>query len=107
MGELSIGPEVIDDLILMKSDGYPTYNFAHIIDDALMEITHVIRGQEFISSTPNFLNIYEALGIERPILATMPHILNENGNKKLGKRDGAKDVLDYIKDGYLDRKSVV
>ena len=101
MGELSTGPEVIDDLILMKSDGYPTYNFAHIIDDALMEITHVIRGQEFISSTPNFLNIYEALGIERPILATMPHILNENGNKKLGKRDGAKDVLDYIKDGYL------
>lgn len=101
MGELSTGPEVIDDLILMKSDGYPTYNFAHIIDDALMEITHVIRGQEFISSTPNFLNIYEALGVERPILATMPHILNETGNKKLGKRDGAKDVLDYIKDGYL------
>ncbi len=101
MGELSTGPEVIDDLILVKSDGYPTYNFAHIVDDALMGITHVIRGQEFISSTPNFLNIYEALGIEKPILATMPHILNENGNKKLGKRDGAKDVLDYIKDGYL------
>ena len=106
MGELSTGPEVIDDLILMKSDGYPTYNFAHIIDDALMEITHVIRGQEFISSTPNYLNLYEALNIDHPILATMPHILNENGNKKLGKRDGAKDVLDYIKDGYLPEAMV-
>lgn len=101
MGDLSTGPEVIDDFILIKSDGYPTYNFAHIIDDAEMKISHVIRGQEFISSTPNYLNLYEALDIDRPILATMPHILNEQGNKKLGKRDGAKDVLDYIKDGYL------
>lgn len=101
MGDLHTGPEVIDDFILMKSDGYPTYNFAHIIDDAEMEITHIIRGQEFISSMPNYLNLYEALGLERPIFATMPHILNEQGNKKLGKRDGAKDVLDYVRDGYL------
>ena len=106
MGDLSTGPEVIDDFILIKSDGYPTYNFAHIIDDLEMEITHVIRGQEFISSVPNYLNLYEALGIERPILATMPHILNEQGNKKLGKRDGAKDVLDYIRDGYLPEAMV-
>jgi glutamyl-tRNA synthetase len=101
MGELSTGPEVIDDIILMKSDGYPTYNFAHIVDDAEMEITHVIRGQEFISSTPNYLNLYEALELERPLLAHLPHIMNEQGNKKLGKRDGAKDVLDYVRDGYL------
>ncbi|HET7529043.1 MAG TPA: glutamate--tRNA ligase [Candidatus Saccharimonadales bacterium] len=101
MGDLSTGPEVIDDFILIKSDGYPTYNFSHIIDDAEMEISHVIRGQEFIASTPNYLNLYEALGIERPVLATMPHILGPDGNKKLSKRDGAKDVLDYIKDGYL------
>lgn len=101
MGDLSTGPEVIDDFILIKSDGYPTYNFAHIVDDAEMEISHVIRGQEFISSTPNYLNLYEALNLKIPILATMPHILNEAGNKKLGKRDGAKDVLDYVKDGYL------
>ncbi|MCA9335045.1 glutamate--tRNA ligase, partial [Candidatus Saccharibacteria bacterium] len=100
MGDLHSGPEVIDDFILIKSDGYPTYNFAHIVDDALMEITHVIRGQEFISSMPNYLNLYEALGIEHPIFATMPHIMNEQGNKKLSKRDGAKDVLDYIRDGY-------
>ena len=101
MGDLSTGPEVIDDFILIKSDGYPTYNFAHIIDDLEMKITHVIRGQEFISSVPNYLNLYEALDIERPLLATMPHIMNEAGNKKLGKRDGAKDVLDYIREGYL------
>jgi len=138
MGELSTGPEVVDDFILIKSDGYPTYNFAHIIDDAEMQISHVIRGQEFLSSVPNYLNLYEALGFDMttlgnatdakheraaralgvggeetnsfrpepegpalPILATMPHIMNEAGNKKLGKRDGAKDVLDYIRGGYL------
>jgi len=101
MGDLSTGPEVIDDIILIKSDGYPTYNFAHIVDDAEMDITHIIRGQEFIASQPNYLNIYEALEIEHPIFATMPHILNEEGNKKLGKRDGAKDVLEYLDEGYL------
>ena len=101
MGDLHTGPEVIDDFILIKSDGYPTYNFAHIVDDAEMKITHVIRGQEFISSQPNYLNLYDALGLEFPIFATMPHIMAESGNKKLGKRDGAKDVLDYIRDGYL------
>ena len=101
MGDVSTGPEVIDDFILIKSDGYPTYNFAHIVDDAEMNISHVIRGQEFISSMPNYLNLYEALGLERPVFAHMPHIMNEQGNKKLGKRDGAKDVLDYIRDGYL------
>src|SRR5690606_37896949 len=74
---------------------------AHIIDDAEMQITHVIRGQEFIASTPNYLNLYEALGLKQPIFATLLHILNEQGNKKLAKRDGAKDILDYIKQGYL------
>lgn len=101
MGDLHSGPEVIDDFILIKSDGFPTYNFAHIVDDAEMQITHVIRGQEFISSMPNYLNLYEALGLRHPIFATMPHILNETGNKKLGKRDGAKDVLEYVKEGFL------
>lgn len=101
MGDLSAGAEAIDDFILIKSDGYPTYNFAHIVDDAEMQISHVIRGQEFLASTPNYLNLYEALGIQQPILATMPHILGPTGTKKLSKRDGAKDVLDYIRDGYL------
>jgi glutamyl-tRNA synthetase len=101
MGDLHTGPEVIDDIILIKSDGIPTYNFAHIVDDAEMEITHIIRGQEFIASMPNYLNLYEALGVEPPKIATVPHILGPDGRKKLSKRDGAKDVLDYINDGFL------
>lgn len=101
MGELHAGAEAIDDFILIKSDGYPTYNFAHIIDDHGMQISHVIRGQEFVASTPNYLNLYEALGFEVPVLAHAPHILGPDGRKKLGKRDGAKDVLDYFRDGYL------
>lgn len=106
MGDLSSGPEVIDDIILIKSDGLPTYNFAHIVDDAEMKITHIIRGQEFIASQPNYLNLYEALGLEHPIFATMPHILAPTGGKKLGKRDGAKDVLDYLKDGIVEEALV-
>ena len=101
MGDLSTGPEVIDDFILIKSDGYPTYNFAHIVDDAEMQISQIIRGQEFLASVPNYLNLYEALEIERPSMATVPHILGPDGNKKLSKRDGAKDVLDYLREGYL------
>ncbi len=101
MGELSTGPEVVDDFILIKSDGYPTYNFAHIVDDAEMKITHVIRSQEFLSSVPKYLNLYEALGITPPVLATLPYVMAPSGHKKLSKRDGAKDILDYAKDGYL------
>lgn len=101
MGDLHTGPEVIDDFILIKSDGFPTYNFAHIVDDAEMQVTHIIRGQEFISSMPNYLNLYDALKLDAPTFATVPHIMNEQGNKKLGKRDGAKDVLDYVREGYL------
>lgn len=101
LGDLSTGPEVIDDFILIKSDGYPTYNFAHIIDDYEMKMTHIIRGQEFISSLPNYLNLYEALDLTPPIMATAPHILGPDGQKKLSKRDGAKDVLDYIREGFL------
>ena len=100
-GDLSAGPEALDDFILIKSDGYPTYNFAHIVDDIEMGITHVMRGQEFISSTPKFLAIYEALEIEPPAFVTLPPIMAPDGKKKLGKRDGAKDVLDYKRDGYL------
>src|SRR3990167_643748 len=101
MGDLSAGKEAIDDFIIIKSDGYPTYNFAHIIDDYQMECTHVIRSQEFLSSVPKYLNLYEALEIEPPLLATLPYVLSEGGNKKLSKRDGAKDILDYARNGYL------
>ncbi len=106
MGDLATGPEVIDDFILMKSDGFPTYNFAHIIDDHEMQITHVIRSQEFIASIPKYLNLYEALEISPPIMATLPFVLNPGGNKKLSKRDGAKDILDYQKEGYLPEAMV-
>jgi glutamyl-tRNA synthetase len=100
MGQLSTGPEVVDDFVLVKSDGYPTYNFAHIVDDYLMKISHILRGQEFLSSMPNYLNLYEALDIKPPAFATLPHVLSAQGNKKLSKRDGARDVLDYVKAGY-------
>ena len=101
MGDMHTGPEVCDDIILIKRDGYPTYNFAHIVDDAEMGITHVMRGVEYLSSTPNYLALYEALGLERPLLVSLPHILAPTGNKKLGKRDGAKSVTEYRSDGIL------
>ena len=101
MGDLSAGPEVQDDIILIKADGLPTYNFAHIVDDALMGVTHVIRGNEYLSSMPNYLALYEALGLTPPIFVSLPHILAPTGNKKLSKRDGAKSVTDYRADGIL------
>jgi len=100
-GELTAGEEALDDFILIKGDGYPTYNFAHVIDDYEMQVTHIMRGQEFISSTPKYLSLYDALDIKRPEIATMPPIMGEGGNKKLGKRDGAKDLLEYRDEGYL------
>lgn len=105
-GHLSAGEEALDDFILIKSDGYPTYNFAHIVDDDLMGVTHVVRGEEFISSTPKFLSLYDALGIPYPVFATMPVILGEKGTKKLSKRDGAKDLLEYREEGYLPEAMV-
>lgn len=101
MGDLEAGPEVQDDIILIKADGMPTYNFAHIVDDAEMGVTHVMRGVEYVSSTPNYLALYEALGLEVPKLVSLPHILAPTGNKKLGKRDGAKSVTEYRADGVL------
>jgi glutamyl-tRNA synthetase len=106
MGDLSAGEEAVDDFIIMKSDGYPTYNFAHIVDDLLMQCTHVIRSQEFVASVPKYLNLYEAMEIEPPVLATVPFVMGPDGKKKLSKRDGAKDVLDYAREGYLQEAMV-
>lgn len=100
-GDLTAGPESIDDLVLVKADGYSTYNFCHIVDDHDMGITHILRGDEFISSTPKYLNIYEALDIKPPKFVTLAPIMAPGGKKKLGKRDGAKDALEYLKDGVL------
>ena len=100
-GKLSAGPEMLDDIIIMKADGFPTYNFAHIIDDLEMGITHVMRGEEFIASTPKFLSLYDALEIPWPIFVTLPPIMGPDGKRKLSKRDGAKDLLEYRTEGYL------
>ncbi len=101
MGDMSSGPEVLDDIILIKKDGFPTYNFAHIVDDAEMGVTHIMRGVEYLSSTPNYLALYEALELPRPKLVSLPHILAPQGNKKLSKRDGAKSVTEHRDDGVL------
>ncbi len=101
MGDMTAGPEVQDDNILIKADGLPTYNFAHIVDDAEMGVTHICRGVEYLSNTPNYLAIYEALNLDIPKLISLPHILAPTGNKKLGKRDGAKSVTEYRDDGIL------
>lgn len=100
-GELTAGEDALDDFILIKADGFPTYNFAHIVDDHEMGVTHVMRGQEFISSTPKYLSLYDALEIAYPTFVTLPPIMAADGKKKLGKRDGAKDILEYRTDGYL------
>ena len=105
-GDLSAGPEALDDFILIKSDSYPTYNFCHIVDDIEMGITHVIRGQEYVSSIPKYLSLYEALGVNPPIFVCLPHIMGKDGIKKLGKRDGAKDSLEYKDEGYLPEAMV-
>ncbi|MBR3172869.1 glutamate--tRNA ligase [Candidatus Saccharibacteria bacterium] len=101
MGDLSAGPEVQDDIILIKKDGFPTYNFAHIVDDAEMSVTHIMRGAEYIPSMPNYLALYDALGLEYPKFVSLPHILAPQGNRKLSKRDGAKSVTEYRADGVL------
>lgn len=105
-GELEAGKEMLDDFIIIKADGYPTYNFAHIVDDHEMQVTHVMRGEEFIASTPKFLSLYDALEITYPKFVTMPPIMAADGKKKLGKRDGAKDILEYETDGYLPEAMV-
>lgn len=101
MGTISMGPEMIDDFIIIKSDGFPTYNFCHIIDDHLMQITHVLRSQEFLSSIPKFIAAHEVLGLTMPINATVPPVQDETGRAKLSKRKGAKPILEYRDLGYL------
>lgn len=100
-GKLSAGPEALDDFIIIKSDGYPTYNLSHMIDDLEMGVTHIMRSDEFLASTPKFLALYEGLDIKRPEIGLLPPIMSPDGKKKLGKRDGAKDILDYKNEGYL------
>ncbi len=89
-----------EDFVILKSDGFPTYNFANVIDDHFMEITHVIRGDEFISSTPKHMQLYKTFGWTQPVFAHLPVILGPD-HQKLSKRNGAKSALDYRKEGFL------
>lgn len=99
-GEVRFKNELIDDQVLIKSDGYPTYHFAVVVDDHLMEISHVIRGDEWISSVPKHLQIYKYFGWEVPQMAHLPLLLNPD-KSKLSKRQGDVAVEDYMKKGYL------
>ena len=99
-GSVRFDNSLQSDFVILKSDGYPTYHLAFIVDDVEMEITHVVRGDEWISSAPKHVQIYEALGWELPVFAHLPLILGPN-QKKLSKRDGDVALLDYRTNGYL------
>ena len=99
-GDITVPNEELDDLILIKSDGYPTYNFANVVDDHLMGITHVVRGNEYLSSAPKYNKIYEAFGWDVPIYVHCPLITDEN-HKKLSKRCGHSSYEDLIEQGFV------
>ncbi len=99
-GEISIQNELIEDQVLLKTDAYPTYNFANVVDDHLMNITHVVRGNEYLTSTPKYTLLYNAFGWEEPTYVHLPQVVKENG-KKLSKRDGDAYYGDFTAKGYL------
>lgn len=99
-GKVVINSDTIDDQVLIKSDGFPTYHFAVVIDDHLMEITHIIRGEEWLTSTPKHVMMYDMFGWECPTFVHLPNILNKDG-KKLSKRQGDVAVEDFKNKGYL------
>ena len=99
-GRIEIANSELDDLVLLRSNGFPTYNFAAVVDDIDMAITDVVRGDDHVNNTPRQINIYRALGAEVPQFAHLPMILNEEG-EKLSKRTGAADVMQYREMGYL------
>ncbi len=100
-GDIVFESDVIDHQVIMKSDGFPTYHFAVVIDDHLMEITHIFRGKEWVPSTPKHVLLYKYFGWEMPVHAHLPLILNEDGKGKLSKRHGHSSVDYYRKLGYL------
>ena len=99
-GDITFDVATLDDFVILKSDGYPTYHLGYMVDDDMMGITHVMRGDEWISSAPRHLLMYEALGMEVPVIAHLPVILGPDGSK-LSKRHGATSVFDYRDEGYL------
>lgn len=104
-GEIKYDHALLDDQVLIKSDGFPTYHLAVVVDDHLMQITHVIRGEEWIPSTPKHILLYQAVGWEQPAFAHLPLILNQD-KSKLSKRQGDVAVEDFLKEGYLPQALV-
>ncbi|MBQ6128727.1 MAG: glutamate--tRNA ligase [Lachnospiraceae bacterium] len=104
-GDITVDNAELDDMILIKSDGYPTYNFANVIDDHLMGITHVVRGNEYLSSTPKYNRLYEAFGWEIPVYVHCPLITDEE-HKKLSKRSGHSSYEDLIEAGFVSEAVV-
>ncbi|MBQ8960219.1 MAG: glutamate--tRNA ligase [Ruminococcus sp.] len=108
-GEVSIDNSELRDQVLIKADGYPTYNFCHVVDDYLMGVTHVVRGNEYLTSTPKYCLLYDAFGWERPCYVHLPLLMgkDEDGNvSKLSKRHGAVSFQDLVNDGFLPQAIV-
>ena len=104
-GDITVPNAELDDMILIKSDGYPTYNFANVIDDHLMGITHVVRGNEYLSSAPKYNRLYEAFGWDVPVYVHCPLITDEN-HKKLSKRCGHSSYEDLLDQGFVSEAIV-
>jgi glutamyl-tRNA synthetase len=100
-GRLEFKTADLDDFVAIKADEYPTYQFANVVDDHLMAITHVLRADEWIPSTPKHLLLYAAFGWDPPVMGHLPAVQGATGGKKLSKRDGAKSVAEFLADGYL------
>ncbi|MEA5056440.1 MAG: glutamate--tRNA ligase [Anaerotignum propionicum] len=99
-GEITVENKELDDQILMKADGFPTYNFANVVDDHLMKITHVVRGSEYLSSTPKYNLLYQAFGWDAPVYVHLPAVMRD-AHHKLSKRHGDKSFEDLVREGYL------
>jgi glutamyl-tRNA synthetase len=99
-GHIEIANAELDDLVIARADGTPTYNFCVVVDDIDMRITHVIRGDDHVNNTPRQINIFRALGVEPPVYAHLPTVLSESG-EKMSKRHGAKPVTQYREEGFL------
>lgn len=99
-GEITVSNDELDDMVLIKSDGFPTYNFANVVDDHLMGVTHVVRGNEYLSSSPKYNRLYDAFGWEVPVYIHCPLITNEE-HKKLSKRSGHSSYEDLLEQGFL------
>jgi glutamyl-tRNA synthetase len=104
-GRIEIGNDELDDLVIARPDGTPTYNFCVVVDDIDMDITHVIRGDDHVNNTPRQINIFRALGKEPPVYAHLPTVLNEQG-EKMSKRNGAKPVTQFRDEGFLPEAMV-